>query len=151
MSNLIRKYFIVALLSLGVAELGYAQCPPLPREAFGMADLAVNAGLHPLVGDTIQIVVAFQANLTGQAVLHLHFPGYIAPPNQEIGETERDSIVRVDSGAMYSYTLPFKLFQYGGSLVSISLRCPSANPAYKSASSSNVEIIHSPSTFAILN
>jgi hypothetical protein len=49
--------------------------------------------------------------------LHLNFPGKVVPFDRTTGEIERDSIIHVDSGTVYSDSISLKLSAYGYSLV----------------------------------
>lgn len=80
--------------------------------AFSALQLSLTQPPRPLQGDTVQLHLDFQANVSGSVVLHLYFPSQIAPPDQGVGETDRDSIINVDSGSAYTYTFPMRLFNY---------------------------------------
>ncbi len=93
-----------------------------------------------MAGDTIQLILAFQANLSGAVDINLLFPNWIAPPNQGVGETQRDSIISVDSGTAYNIVIPMKIYQYGGSLLQATVSRLSPILGYQNYASAHLEI-----------
>jgi hypothetical protein len=89
--------------------------------AFTPISLEIDTVGHrlPNPGDTLNLLLTFTSNIHGAAVVRLNFPGYVAPPNQGVGETYRDSSISVDTGTVYTMTFPMKFFQYGASMVDV--------------------------------
>src|ERR1700722_19600397 len=94
------EYLIVLALFIALPLAGRGQIPP----PFSMDSLVVHAGASPHLGDTVNLVFAFKANAGGVSVIHLYFPGFVAPPNQHSGETQRDSTIILTPGMHYIYT-----------------------------------------------
>jgi hypothetical protein len=147
------KHFILAAFILGVVTgISRAQVDsvfvPL---AYRLDSIAVSNGPSPVPGDTVHLKLWVHANVSGLAILHLEFPDHIAPPDQASGETERDSNILLDSGSAYNYILPLKLFSYGGSHVSFTVRAMTAPPGYQDFAMGHIEVEHSPGSFNVLN
>jgi hypothetical protein len=89
--------------------------------AFTPISLEIDTVGHrlPNPGDTLNLLLTFTSNIHGAAVVRLNFPGYVAPPNQGVGETYRDSSISVDTGTVYTMAFPMKFFQYGASMVDV--------------------------------
>lgn len=100
MSRQLRKYSFAFMLLAGFSQLSHAQIQEtIGPSAFSIDSIAVNSAPLPMVGDTIHLLLWVRANVTGPAILHLQFPGNIAPPDQSPGETDLDSTLPiVDSG-----------------------------------------------------
>ena len=94
------------------------------------------------------MLLRFHSMVTQPALLRLGYPGNIAPPDQDT-DISRDSMITVDSGTQYTYYIPLKLFNYGGSLVSVILH--GTSPAVNNYGNSQLEIESSASNFGILN
>jgi|ERR1700733_9613447 len=79
------KHLIVLALFIVLPQAVHGQ----DSTAFTMDSLVVHHGASPHLNDTINMIFAFKSNIAGTAVIHLHFPGSVAPPNQLPGETQR--------------------------------------------------------------
>jgi hypothetical protein len=122
--------FVVSFLMLGLARVSFAQYDTVFSKppAFTMSLDSVIHGSSPSPGDTVMLMVQFTPNISGNMNLRLNFPGIVAPPNQGVGETSRDSTITVDSGTAYTYYFPLRLFDYGGAFVESILTPDSSYP-----------------------
>jgi hypothetical protein len=84
--------------------------------------------------------------------LHLNFPGKVVPFDRTTGEIERDSIIHVDSGTVYSDSISLKLSAYGYSLVQFEVGLDSgisASMRIAQGASDYVGIEHSSASFHV--
>ena len=131
---------------LGSAQIYDTAAPA----AFSVDSIAIISSPIPHAGDTMQMLLRFHSSVTEPAVLTLGYPGTIAPPNQGT-ETRRDSNITVDSGTVYTYYIPLKLFGYGGSMVSTVFQGLGITSAFRNYGYSHLEIESSTTSFRILN
>jgi hypothetical protein len=106
----------------------------------------------PNVGDTARLVFSFTALYTGPAHMHLNFPDQVVPFDRATGEIERDSIIHVDSGTVYSDSISLKLSAYGYSLVQFEVGLDSgisASMRIAQGASDYVGIEHSSASFHV--
>ncbi len=118
--------------------------------AFVVDSITIISPPIPLVGDTVQMMLRFHSAVTQTATMRLDYPGHIAPPDQDT-EIFRDSSISVDSGIEYTYYIPLRLFNYGGSLVSASFSGLGSSPGYENFGYAGLEIESSATSFTVLN
>ncbi len=107
---------VLSLLLLHAFSL--KACPGAKKHAFsiGYKNVFVNSPM-PSIGDTAWLSFNYTSTYTGPATLHFDFPGSVVPFDQLPGETERDLAINVDSGITQSDSIPFKLADYGASML----------------------------------
>ncbi len=119
---------------------------------FKVDSVGVISSPTPHVGDTIHMLIKFHANVTGAAVFKLGFSANIQPPSWSDTETSLDSSIVVDSGTEYTYSIPLKLFGYGGSLLDALFSADTAPPTgIMNYGYNALEIESSSTSFKILN
>ena len=98
MFNIVTRFLLAATICAALTQTGRAQSDSIIN-SFNIDSLTVTHGVSPHPGDTVHLLVYTKAFFSGPASLLLHFPGSVAPPDQGVGETDRDSMINVDSGS----------------------------------------------------
>ncbi len=112
---------------------------------------ATITGTLPSIGDTVQLLVQLEANVTDSVRLHLGFPGGIAPPDQGSSETDRIINLAVEADSTYNLSIPMKMYSYGSSMLEIYATPKENYPDLENTAYASLDIEHSSALYRTLN